>query len=154
MIDEQNDSSLVSFTTQIVSAHVANNPVSPDQLPELIQKVHETLGNVMRQNNAPAPNAAPAVPIAKSTRPDTIYCLDCGKPFKMLKRHLMTDHKLTPDTYRQKWNLPRSYALVSANYAKTRSSLAKKIGLGTKPRDGSDRTSGRKKLAGRKRRAA
>jgi predicted transcriptional regulator len=146
--------SLVSFTTQIVSAHVANNPVSPDQLPDLIQKVHESLGAVLRKQALPAQvTLTPAVPIAKSTRPDAVYCLECGKPFKMLKRHLMTDHKLTPDTYRQKWDLPHSYAMVSATYAKTRSSLAKQIGLGTKPRDGTARTSGRK-MAGRKRKVA
>ena len=99
--------SLVNFTTQIVSAHVANNPVPLDQLPNLIQKVHETLGAVLRKQGVIEKGGTPAVPISKSTRPDVVFCLDCGKPFKMLKRHLMTDHQLTPDAYRQKWGLPQ-----------------------------------------------
>jgi predicted transcriptional regulator len=117
------------LTAQIVSAHVSNNLVTPDQLPKLISDVHHALTTVGR-TAAEQPKPEPADLITKSVFKDHIVCLDCGKHFSMLKRHLMADHKLTVDQYRQKWSLPQSYPVVSPNYAKTRSSVAKKIGLG------------------------
>jgi MucR family transcriptional regulator, transcriptional regulator of exopolysaccharide biosynthesis len=131
----------IRLTTEIVSAHVANNRVPTDQLPALIQRVFNTLATVEQATTAP-PKPEAAVPVNRSVRPDHIVCLECGKQFSMLKRHLMTDHKMTPDQYRQRWELPVSYPLVAPNYAKVRSTLAKKIGLG--------RTGIGRKKAGRK----
>ena len=122
---------VLGFTAQIVSAHVAKNPVEPDKLPELIREVYRTLASVAEE---PSESVKPkaAVPPTKSVFSDFIICLEDGKKMKMLKRHLMTDHKLTPDQYRARWGLPSTYPMVAANYAKTRSVLAKKIGLGQK----------------------
>jgi predicted transcriptional regulator len=120
---------LLGLAAQIVSAHVTNNAVSVDQLPKLINDVHHALATV-GQVVAEQPKAEPFVPIKKSVFGDHIVCLDCGKHFSMLKRHLMTDHQVTPNQYRQKWGLPSSYPVVSPNYAEVRSALAKKIGLG------------------------
>ncbi|HUN39742.1 MAG TPA: MucR family transcriptional regulator [Acetobacteraceae bacterium] len=122
---------VLALTAQIVSAHVAKNPVETDRLPELIREVYRTLAGVVEE---PAETARPkpAVPATKSVFADYIVCLEDGKKMKMLKRHLMTDHKLTPEQYRARWGLPSTYPMVAANYAKTRSALAKKIGLGQK----------------------
>ncbi|HTW71995.1 MAG TPA: MucR family transcriptional regulator [Acetobacteraceae bacterium] len=122
---------VLALTAQIVSAHVSKNPVEPERLPELIREVYRTLAGVAEE---PAETARPkpAVPATKSVFADYIVCLEDGKKMKMLKRHLMTDHKLTPDQYRARWGLPSTYPMVAANYAKTRSALAKKIGLGQK----------------------
>ena len=122
---------LLGLATEIVSAHVSNNPIAADQLPGLIQRVFNALATV-DQVTATPPKAEPSVTVKKSVLADHIVCLDCGKHFSMLRRHLMTDHKMTPEQYRQRWELPRSYPLVAPDYAKTRSSLAKKIGLGRK----------------------
>ncbi len=122
---------LLGLMTEIVSAHTSNNTVAPDQLPTLIQQVFNTLATVEHATAAPA-KPEPAVPVQKSVLKDHIICLDCGKHFSMLKRHLMTDHKLTVQQYREKWGLPSSYPMVSPDYAKVRSGLAKKIGLGRK----------------------
>ena len=122
---------LLTIAAEIVSAHVSRNAVAVDQLPGLIQQVFNALATAEQAVAAP-PKAEPAVPVKRSVRADHIVCLDCGKQFSMLKRHLMTDHKMTPEQYRQKWELPFSYPLVAPNYAKTRSSLAKKFGLGRK----------------------
>jgi predicted transcriptional regulator len=120
---------LLTLATEIVSAHVRHNAVTTDQLPSLIQHVFDTLATV-EQKVATPPRPEPAVPIKQSVRPGHIVCLECGKHFSMLKRHVTTDHKLTPEQYRQRWGLPASYPLVAPNYAKVRSALAKKIGLG------------------------
>lgn len=120
---------LLGLVTQIVSAHVRHNVVTSDQLPALIQQVFNTLASVEKTSAAP-PRPEPAVPIKQSLRADHLACLDCGKHFSMLKRHLMTDHQLTPEQYRQRWGLAVSYPVVAPNYAKTRSTLAKKFGLG------------------------
>ena len=122
---------LLGLATEIVSAHVSNNAVAADQLPGLIQKVFNALATV-EQVTATPPKAEPAVPVRKSVLADHIVCLDCGKHFSMLRRHLMTDHKMTPQQYRQRWDLPSTYPMVAPDYAKTRSALAKKIGLGRK----------------------
>jgi predicted transcriptional regulator len=122
---------VLGLAAQIVSAHVRHNPVAPDELPRLIQEVYRALVNIGRQP-AQAEKPTPAVPVKQSVRQDRIVCLEDGKSFSMLKRHLMTDHKLTPQQYRDRWGLPRDYPMVAPNYAQTRSALAKKIGLGRK----------------------
>lgn len=124
---------LLELTAQIVSAHVSNNSVASDALPSLIQDVHRTLAGVGKEVVLPD-KPQPAVPIRKSVFPDHIVCLEDGKKLKMLKRHLKTSYNLTPEQYREKWQLPPDYPMVAPSYAKHRSSLAKKIGLGTKPR--------------------
>ncbi len=122
---------VLGLAAEIVSAHVSHNAVPTDQLPALIQQVFNTLATVEQKSVEP-PKPDPAVPIKQSVRADHLVCLDCGKHFSMLKRHLMTDHKLTPEQYRQRWGLPALYPIVASNYAKRRSALAKKIGLGRK----------------------
>ena len=122
---------VLALTAQIVSAHMAKNSVEPDKLPELIREVYRTLASVAEEP-AESVKPKPAVPATKSVFADYIICLEDGKKMKMLKRHLMTDHKLTPDQYRARWGLPSTYPMVAASYAKTRSVLAKKIGLGQK----------------------
>ena len=122
---------LLGLATDIVSAHVSNNAIAADRLPGLIQQVFNALGTV-EQASAARPKAEPAVPVRKSVLASHVVCLDCGKHFSMLRRHLMTDHKMTPEQYRQRWELPSSYPLVAPAYAKRRSSLAKKFGLGSK----------------------
>ena len=132
---------ILGLAAQIVSAHVRHNSVAADALPRLIQEVYRALVNIGQQPTQE--KAAPAVPVKQSIRQDRIVCLEDGKSFSMLKRHLMTDHKLTPQQYREKWGLPRDYPMVAPNYAKTRSALAKKIGLGRKGSAG-------RKMAGRR----
>ena len=122
---------LLGLATDIVSAHVSNNAIAADQLPGLIQQVFNALATV-EQVIATPPKAEPAVTVKKSVLADHIVCLDCGKHFSMLRRHLMTDHKMTPQQYRQRWDLPSTYPMVAPDYAKTRSTIAKKIGLGRK----------------------
>ena len=122
---------ILSLAAQVVSAHVSNNGVTAGELPNLISAVHQALARAGEVVAKP-PLPDPAVDVKKSVRADQIICLDCGKHFSMLKRHLTTDHKLTPAEYRQRWGLPPSYPMVAPNYAKVRSSLAKKIGLGRK----------------------
>src|SRR6185503_16813415 len=136
---------VLGLTAQIVSAHVRHNSVAPDALPGLIQEVYRAL-TMVGQQPAQAEKPEPAVPVKQSIRQDRIICLEDGKGFSMLKRHLMTDHKLTPQQYREKWGLARDYPMVAPNYAQTRSTLAKKIGLGRKAgKPTAKRAAGRKK---------
>jgi predicted transcriptional regulator len=120
---------VLGLTAQIVSAHVTKNPVSVEDLPGLIREVYKTLASV-GEAAPPVEAAKPAVPITKSVFADYIVCLECGKQMTMLKRHLMTEHNMTVDQYRAKWSVPSSYPMVAPNYAETRSTLAKKMGLG------------------------
>ena len=122
---------LLGLATEIVSAHVRNNAIAADQLPGLIRQVFNALATVEQATAAP-PKAEPSVPVKKSVLADHIVCLDCGKHFSMLRRHLITDHEMTPQQYRQRWDLPSTYPMVAPAYAKTRSTIAKKIGLGRK----------------------
>ena len=124
----------LELTARIVSAHVTNNSVSVDMLPNLIQEVYKTLTNIGKEQPE-VEKLQPAVPIKKSIAPDYIICLEDGKKLKMLRRHLKTSYGMTPEQYRERWNLPSDYPMVAPNYAQHRSSLAKKIGLGTKARD-------------------
>jgi predicted transcriptional regulator len=129
------DADVLGLTAQIVSAHVSNNVVAPDSLPSLIQEVYKTLAGVGKEPAA-AERPQPAIPVKKSITPDHIVCLEDGKKLKMLKRHLKTSYNMTPEQYRVRWGLGSDYPMVAPNYAKQRSSLAKKIGLGTRPRGG------------------
>ena len=133
MPESTDNAGVLELTAQIVSAHVSNNSVSPDTLSNLIQEVYRTLSNVGKEVVVPD-KQQPAVPVKKSVFPDHIVWLEDGKKLKMLKRHLKTSYNMTPDQYRDKWQLPPDYPMVAPNYAKHRSTLAKKIGLGTKPR--------------------
>lgn len=133
MAENSQDPDVLGLTAQIVSAHVSNNSVTPDALPSLIQDVYRTLAGVGREPAQPD-KPQPAVPVKKSVFPDHIICLEDGKKLKMLKRHLKTAYNMTPEQYRERWGLPPDYPMVAPNYARHRSSLAKKIGLGTKPR--------------------
>jgi predicted transcriptional regulator len=133
MPDDTTNLSVLGWTAQIVSAHVSHNTVAPEALPALIQEVFRTLSNVGAQPE-PVEKPQPAVPVKKSVFGDYIICLEDGKKLKMLKRHLKTAYNLEPEQYRERWGLPPDYPMVAPNYARQRSSLAKKIGLGTKPR--------------------
>ena len=142
---------VLSLAVQIVSAHVAHNTVAVESLPALIQSVYSTLSTV--GTAAPEPEKLqPAVPIKKSVFPDHIVCLEDGKKLKMLKRHLKTAYDLTPEQYRERWNLPRDYPMVAPDYAEKRSALAKSIGLGRKPAAATPEVA--RKTAGRPRKAA
>lgn len=133
MSEQTESADVLGLTAQIVSAHISNNAVGADALPSLIQEVYRTLAGVGKEQVLPD-KQLPAVPIKKSVFPDFIICLEDGKKLKMLKRHLKTSYNMTPEQYREKWQLPPDYPMVAPNYARHRSSLAKKIGLGTKPR--------------------
>ncbi len=133
MPDTPPNSNVLGLTAQIVSAHVSNNTVNPDSLPSLIQEVYKTLAGIGKEPVSPE-RPQPAVPVKKSVLPDYIVCLEDGKKLKMLKRHLKTSYNMTPEQYRERWGLGPEYPMVAPNYARHRSSLAKKIGLGTKPR--------------------
>ncbi|AXK43693.1 MucR family transcriptional regulator [Erythrobacter aureus] len=122
---------LLELTADIVAAHVSNNTVSPDELPALVSSVHSSLTNATTGAEEPRPE--PAVSIRSSVKKTHITCLDCGKKMKMLKRHLNTEHGLTPEEYRERWGLDADYPIVAPDYAATRAQLAKDIGLGRKP---------------------
>lgn len=134
MVDTPKHTDLLSLTTEIVAAHLANNSVPAIEIPSLIERVYKSLSGLgtdapSSSNNSDRPQ--PAVPIRKSVMPDYIVCLEDGKKLKMLKRHLKTAYSMTPEQYRERWGLPNDYPMVAPNYAKTRSRLAKDIGLGT-----------------------
>ena len=132
MPEESPNHAVLGFTAQIVSAHVSNNTVSRDALPELIQQVFSTLMAAGTEQAEPE-RLQPAVPIKKSVFPEYIVCLEDGKKLKMLKRHLQTSYNMTPEQYRERWGLAHDYPMVAPKYAEHRSELAKKIGLGRKP---------------------
>lgn len=126
---------LLSFTTDIVSAHLSNNQVAADEIPGLIQKVFKTLANVSGEGAVvSSERPQPAVPIKRSVTPEYIICLEDGKKLKMLKRHLKTAYDMSPEEYRERWGLPADYPMVAPSYASQRSKLAKDIGLGTRGR--------------------
>jgi len=131
---EGNDHALVTITADIVAAHVSNNSVAVNDLPQLISSVHGALSALAGGSGASDLPQEPKVSIRSSIKPDYIVCLEDGKRMKTLKRHLRTDHQMTPDQYRQKWGLNSDYPMVAPNYAEQRRTLAKSIGLGTKGR--------------------
>lgn len=121
---------LVRMTAEVVAAYFHKNKLPADQVPEAIKAVHTSLSGLVGQGDGRQTAKQPAVPIRKSIKPDYIVCLEDGKRFKMLKRHLRVAYGLSPDEYRAKWSLPSDYPVVAPNYAAKRSAFAKKIGLG------------------------
>lgn len=136
MSEQSKTNDLLALTTNIVSAHVANNSVALADLPRLIREVHDTLANVGGGAPREQERPTPAVPVRRSVTPEYIVCLEDGKKLKMLKRHLKTAYNMTPEEYRDRWGLPADYPMVAPAYAKQRSKLAKDIGLGTRSRRG------------------
>jgi predicted transcriptional regulator len=125
----------IDLTATIVSAYVSNNPTPASEIPELIGQVHAALLRVSTgRAELPLEPAKPAVPVKKSMTADYLICLEDGKRFKSLKRHLRTQYSMTPEQYRDKWGLPPDYPMVAPNYAVARSQLAKKMGLGQQRR--------------------
>lgn len=124
---------LIELTADVVAAYVSNNPVQVADLPNLIADVHNALARIgATVEEAPAEKQKPAVNPKRSVHDDYIICLEDGKKFKSLKRHLMTHYGMTPEQYREKWGLDASYPMVAPNYAAARSQLAKEMGLGRK----------------------
>ena len=131
MQDQDERSELVELTAGIVSAYVANNAVVTADLPALIGEVHEALSRAANRGRLPmAEDHKPAIAVKKSITPDFLVCLEDGLKFKSLKRHLRTKYALSPEQYRDKWDLPHDYPMVAPNYADARSQLAKQMGLG------------------------
>ena len=131
MSDSTSGNNYIELTAEIVSAYVSNNSVSAGELPALINQVHTALTRVSSgHGEAPSEPLKPAVSVKRSITPDHIVCLEDGKKFKSLKRHLRTQYNMTPELYREKWGLPADYPMVAPNYAEARSQLAKQMGLG------------------------
>lgn len=126
------DETLITLTSDIVAAHVRNNGVSVEEVPTLVNNVYGALVGLGRASQN-AEKLQPAVSVRSSVKPDHLICLEDGKKMKMLKRHLMTDHGLTPAEYRKRWGLAADYPVVAPDYTAVRSELAKKIGLGRMP---------------------
>ncbi len=124
---------ILSQTVSIVVSYVAKISVPVGELPQLIRHVHATLAGIKEE---PHPKPEPAVTIKKSVTPNYVICLECGRKAQTLRRHLSAAHDLTPEEYRQKWGLPSDYPIVAPKYAKLRSEMAKKFGLGRKPKKG------------------
>ena len=135
MTDEFATRNFVELTADIVAAYVRHNPVSAGDIPAIIGQVHSALAAISGTRRvAQAEPPKPVVSVKRSITPDYLVCLEDGKRFKSLKRHLRTQYSLSPDQYRDKWGLPRDYPMVAPNYAATRSRLAVQIGLGQKRR--------------------
>ena len=124
---------LITLTSDIVAAHVSHNSVSVDDVPNLISNVYAALAELGGTEQPGAERPDPAVSVRASVKKDHVVCLDCGVKLKMLKRHLSAEHEMSPEEYRQRWDLPSDYPMVAPQYAQTRRDLAKKIGLGRKP---------------------
>jgi len=141
MADHSDEASYIQLTANIVSAYVSNNTVSSAEIPALISQIYSALLRVSNGTHVatPAEPLKPAVPIKRSITPEYLVCLEDGKKFKSLKRHLRTQYNMTPDQYRAKWNLPADYPMVAPNYAAARSQLAKQMGLGQQRRRRRDR---------------
>ncbi|WP_084395597.1 MucR family transcriptional regulator [Henriciella aquimarina] len=120
----------LELTTEIVAAYVSNNPVQSSELSNLIRNVHDTLQG-LSGTRPETVEMKPAIPVKKSVTDDYIVCLEDGKKFKSLKRHLRAKYDMTPEEYREKWGLPYDYPMVAPSYARKRSKLAKQMGLGT-----------------------
>jgi predicted transcriptional regulator len=136
MADHSDETSCIQLTANIASAYVSNNTVSSAEIPALITQVYSALMRLSTVTAvaAPAGPLTPAVPIKRSITLEYLICLEDGKKFKSLKRHLRTQHQMTPDQYRAKWNLPGDYPMVAPKYAAVRSQLAKQMGLGQQRR--------------------
>jgi predicted transcriptional regulator len=132
MSDELKAGNLLQMATTIVAAHISKSTVPAAEIPRLLSDIYQALSGIAGGRLSAAPGRSePAVSVKKSITPDYIVCLECGKKQKMLKRHIRTAYGLSPEQYRQKWDLPPEYPMVSSNYAKRRSALARQIGLGT-----------------------
>ena len=135
MSGNSSGSTFIELTAEIVSAYVSNNSVPSSDLSALINQVHSALTRVSSgQVDAPSEPLKPAVSVKRSITPEHIVCLEDGKKFKSLKRHLRTQYNMTPEQYREKWGLPAEYPMVAPNYAAARSQLAKQMGLGQQRR--------------------
>ena len=135
MADTPENAHFVELAADIIGAYVSNHQVRAADLPGLIREVHEALQRSAGMGAEPEPEPLePAVPVKKSVTPDAIVCLEDGKKFKSLKRHLRTQYSMTPEQYREKWGLPVDYPMVAPNYARARSELAKEMGLGQQRR--------------------
>lgn len=132
-LDLEMKETLITLTSDIVAAHLSNNSVEVDAVPALITNVYGALAGLGEEAETVEERPEPAVSIRASVKPDYIVCLEDGKKLKMLKRYLRTNYNMTPEEYRQRWNLPSDYPMVAPNYAEKRRDLAKKIGLGRKP---------------------
>jgi predicted transcriptional regulator len=134
---EDRELDLISLTSNIVSAYVSHNTIVAENIPIFIGAVHSALNNAsVHGGEKPKEELKPAVPIKKSVTPDYIVCLEDGKKFKSLKRHLRTRYDMSPEQYREKWGLPHDYPMVAPVYAATRSQLAKTMGLGQRRQGG------------------
>jgi predicted transcriptional regulator len=135
---DQGAPNYIELTADIVSAYVANNSIASSEIPALISDIHSALARVSagQEVAVPAEPAKPAVPVKKSITNDYLICLEDGKKFKSLKRHLRTAYNMSPEQYREKWGLPADYPMVAPNYAEARSQLAKQMGLGQKRKRG------------------
>lgn len=134
-LSEARSSQLIELSADIVSAYVSHNALSATDIPKLIATVHSTLAGLGGAVEIEAiVELRPAVPIKKSITPDYLICLEDGKKFKSLKRHLRTEYDMSPEEYRAKWGLPIDYPMVAPTYSEARSRLAKTIGLGRKPK--------------------
>jgi predicted transcriptional regulator len=143
--EKTNRDDILRMAVDVVAAYVSKNPLPAGQIPEVIHTVYASLSTLENgQPEAKLETPKPAVAVKKSVTPDYIVCLEDGKKLKMLKRHLRTTYNMTPDEYRAKWGLPPDYPMVAPNYAAQRSDFAKKIGLGRKPGEAEEKTSGRK----------
>lgn len=132
-MSDKSPTALLELTAEIVAAYVSGNAVSRADLPALIGDVHATLARLTGNTGIEARDEPkPAVAVKKSVTPEYLICLEDGKKFKSLKRHLRSHYNLTPEAYREKWGLPHDYPMVAPNYAEARSKLAKKMGLGTR----------------------
>jgi predicted transcriptional regulator len=136
MAEKSDEGNYIQLTANIVSAYVSNNTVSSAEIPALISQVYSALMRVSNGSHvaAPAEPLKPAVPVKRSVTAEYIVCLEDGKKFKSLKRHLRTQNNMTPEQYREKWQLPADYPMVAPNYAAARSQLAKQMGLGQQRR--------------------
>ncbi len=135
MADTPGDGNFIALTAEIVSAYVSNNTVPAGDIPALINQVHAALGRVSgKANDGLGEALKPAVALKKSITPEYLVCLEDGKKFKSLKRHLRTQYDMTPEQYREKWGLSADYPMVAPNYAAARSQLAKQMGLGQQRR--------------------
>jgi predicted transcriptional regulator len=132
-MEDINKTDLIELTAEIISAYVSNNTIVASDLPAIIVDVHDALSKAsQRTGQSEREELRPAVTVKKSVTPDYIVCLEDGKKFKSLKRHLRTHYNLSPEEYREKWGLPHDYPMVAPNYAQARSALAKQMGLGTR----------------------
>jgi predicted transcriptional regulator len=131
--EKANAGDLLRMTAEVAAAYVGNNTLPASQLPEVIKTIYSSISALDGGSISTASGLKPMVPIKKSITPEYIVCLEDGKKLKMLKRHLRTSYKMTPEEYRIKWGLPADYPMVAPNYAAQRSAFAKKIGLGRKP---------------------